>query len=71
MTIWDRSVSPPKAWKVEDGDFVPLGEEDILKCSVCLELFESDPITKSEFCSPGCRIRLAENKAKSQEGSDS
>jgi len=64
VTIWDRSVFPPKAWKAEDGDLVPVRDEVILQCSICLRFFESDPLKKTEFCSPGCRIRFAENRAR-------
>jgi hypothetical protein len=67
MTVWDRKSIPPSAWKVEDGDWVPVPERDLGCCSHCGMVFESRLFPKPLFCSPGCSLKSAEMRAGFQE----
>lgn len=63
MTVWNEDANPLKAWKVEDGDWVPVPDEDLSRCPLCDRLFESKQFPLPRFCSPGCSLRRAEMKA--------
>lgn len=60
---WDYSTNPPKAWRVEDGDYVPVNPLEIEKCLVCQKWFITDPISVRKTCSPGCSLKLAEKSS--------
>lgn len=63
MTVWDNNAVPPKAWKVEEGDWVPVREEDLSCCPLCARTFESKQFPLPRFCSPGCGLKHAEMNA--------
>ena len=62
---WDFKTDPPTAWKVEDGDWVPISPERIKRCSVCGKWYEINYFAGDRgVCSPGCAMRANEIKAK-------
>jgi hypothetical protein len=59
---WDKTCIPPKAWYVEDGQWVPVDPALVKKCAVCSGWFVAEPVTDSGVCSIGCNLKLAELK---------
>lgn len=57
---WDKTKNPPEAWYVEDGDWVPVDPQLIKECKGCKDWFVEDILKKSDFCSPGCRLKSFE-----------
>lgn len=57
----DYSTSPPTAWKVEDGEWVPMDSRDVMQCKICKKWFvNTNLLNMSPICSAGCRLRNAE-----------
>lgn len=58
---FDYSTNPPTAWRVEDGDWVPIDPRDVMQCEVCNKWFVNNQILdRRAICSTGCRLRMAE-----------
>ena len=63
---WDNSTNPPRAWKIEDGNVVFLGDDELAVCQHCGTRFERDPYKDKPFCSPRCSLAATEANARSQ-----
>ena len=58
---FDYSTNPPKAWKVEDGDWVPEDPQYVIQCKVCQKWFvKTNLFNDSDICSAGCKLRKSE-----------
>lgn len=57
---WDYSTTPPRAWKIEDGECVPVDPRDVFHCPVCDKWFVKHSVENVSVCSPGCALKLGE-----------
>lgn len=59
---FDYSTNPPTAWKVEDGDWVPVDNRDVMQCTVCQKYFvNTSLLNRTPICSTGCHLKMIEN----------
>ncbi len=66
---WDMNSSPPKAWVVEDGDWIPVDQALVRQCIICSSWYVIDPMSNKSVCSVGCNLKLLElRKGKNEEG---
>jgi hypothetical protein len=63
---WDKSVHPPRPWKIEDGEIRYLGHDEFKTCSFCHEPFEINPLNETAFCSPRCALANSERLVKAE-----
>lgn len=57
---WDYKKTPPEAWYVEDGDWIPVDPKLVLQCNFCKKWYVDDPINHNDFCSTGCKLNNME-----------
>jgi hypothetical protein len=59
---WDKTCTPPKAWYVEDGDWVPVDPALVRQCEKCFDWFVADQLSDQKVCSVGCKLTLLESR---------
>ena len=64
---WDMSSIPPRAWFVEDGDWVPVDQSLVQQCEVCTKWFIANPLFNKSVCSVGCNLQLLESRKEKNE----
>lgn len=58
----DKSTTPPRAWKVEDGEVIYLDQKMVKRCPVCGDWFIDSSIEgRDNHCSTGCKLRRLES----------
>jgi hypothetical protein len=64
---WDFKTDPPTAWKVEDGDWVKIKQNDIARCTVCETWYVRVGLREGKStCTSGCQIRENEMRVANQ-----
>ena len=54
----DKSTTPPRAWKIEDGEVIYLDQKMVKRCDSCDDWFVDSSIECNEiYCSTGCKLK--------------